>query len=450
MRTYSKEYLDLVEEARAALGDDAPPVEQIVEMPHIKVFTDELKAFEGPNGARVFRCTASSTITDLHGDDMTEGCVRDMATQAKRGPTGKGLTIFLNHRYSVPEDVAGKVINSAVLTRDKNGDGLEIWDMDYEVRLATGSARIDQTWNLIKNDEIALGISIGAYILDYEYKDKEAGFWGGLIINKVLLVETSIVGIPANQRSWIQNAVISIGKSLGIEEKQIRRVLDGKEARPMGTIGIQNSTITTQNSTTGSVVPQSLMPAIEAAIRGEDAPDVQNDAPAATDTVADGSTDTTDTESVEAQADTQEVVAEAAPVEESPAEQTSDEDQTPDEETTVEASTALAVVAPDIANSLSEGSTPAVELVLAALEQAAAALTATRAEKAELVEQVSTLTTQLDQAKKDVIDAAEIVELIARTPLGRKTQFAAPVQNFQAKFSAIYDQRFLKLMDEQE
>jgi hypothetical protein len=436
MKTLTKEYLDLVEEARLTLGDDAPPVEQIVEMPHIKVFTGELKAFEATGGARVFRCTASSTITDLHGDDMTESCVRDMATQAKNGPTGKGLTIFLNHSYKVPEDVAGKVVSSAILTRQNNEQGLPVWDMDYEVRLATGNSRIDQTWNLIKNDEIALGISIGAYILDYDYKDKEAGFWGGLNINKVLLVETSIVGIPANQRSWVQNAVISIGKSLGVEEKQIRRVLDGKEARPMGTIGIttlnDNNTYTVSNITVTS-----------------DASPVESDQ--ATDTVADGSTDTTETEATEVLVTEEaEAPAEAAPVEESPAEQTSEETPETDGETTGEASTALAVVAPEIANSVSEGSTPAVELVLAALEQAAAELTATRSEKAALVEEVKSLNAQLVQAKKDVVDAAEIIELIARTPLGRKTQFAAPVQNFQSKFSAIYDERFLKLMDEQE
>lgn len=411
-------YVDLVEEAMLTLGESAPDtVEHILQLPKVKLFTGALKAYETAGGKRVFRATASSTIKDLHGDLMTEDCVRDMALQARNGPTGKGLTIFLNHKYNVPEDVAGKVSASQVLNRDNDEAGLPIWDMDYEIALATGSARLDQTWNLIHNDEITLGISIGAYILEYDFVDKEEGFWGGLIINRVLLVETSIVGIPANQRSWVQNSVIAIGKSLGFEEKQIRRVLDGKEARPL---------MKTASVDTGSIIPEAVIPAIEAHIKGEE-PEIP--------------TETTSTDEVQE-------VAEAAPETESPAEATTeDTDEVPVEETTEAQAPALVVEATDPALLLNSGSTPTVELVLAALEQAAATLSAERAEKANLQVKYDALVAERDQAVKDRNDAAEIIAIVARSPLGRKTQFQAPVQSFRAKFGDIYDEAFLKLLE---
>lgn len=422
---------DLIDQALLSAGEIAPDTaEQLLSLPKIKVFTDALKAYETPSGQRVFRCTASSTIKDLHGDFMTEDCVRDMARQAKNGPTGNGLTIFLNHSYKVPEDVAGKVMSAQTLTRENDEGGLPIWDMDYEVRLASGTPRLDQTWNLIKNEEITLGISIGAYILEYDFIDKEEGYWGGLVINKVLLVETSIVGIPANQRSWIQNGVIAIGKSLGFEEKTIRRVLDGKEAPPVMTKSIEAVA-------NASVITASAVTDDEDLVVTAQAPTSDNPAPEAD-------------EAPEA-----EVIADAAPetesTDEQPTEATPDETagETP-EEVTDSDDPALADVAPEIALSLEAGSTPAVELVLAALETAAAQVRTLRTEKAELEDRIKVLTDERDQAIKDRDDAAEIIEAVAKAPLGRKTQFQAPVSSFQARFAGIYDQAFLKLLDETE
>ena len=435
-------YVDLVEEAMLTLGESAPDtVEEILKLPKVKLFTGALKAYETSGGRRVFRATASSTIKDLHGDLMTEDCIRDMALQARNGPTGNGLTIFLNHRYNVPEDVAGKVAGSQVLNRENDEAGLPIWDMDYEISLASGSARLDQTWNLIHNDGITLGISIGAYILEYDFVDKEEGFWGGLIINKVLLVETSIVGIPANQRSWIQNGVIAIGKSLGIEEKTIRRVLDGKEARPM--------TLKTASTDTVTVAPQIINDGDSVIhVPGKTAEVDVVYAKESNDVLL-ASLREKAVEAPEApSADEAQEPAEAAPETESPAEPIEETSETPDVETTeADAAPALDVVAPDIALSLNSGSTPTVELVLAALEQAAATLSTVRAEKAILQVKYDEVVAERDQAIQDRNDAAEIIAIVARSPLGRKTQFVAPVQSFRTKFGDIYDQAYLKLMD---
>jgi hypothetical protein len=462
----------LLEEILEAAGDDAPEsVDALLALPKIKVFTDALKASEVA-GKRAFRCTASSTITDLHGDYMTEECVRDMAAQAKRGPTGKGLTIFLNHKYNIPEDVAGKVAGTQVLTRAKDDNGADIWDMDYDVVLAKGpeGGRLDQVWSLIADDEITMGISIGAYILEYDFIDKDEGFWGGLIINKVLLVETSIVGIPANQRSWVQNGVIAIGKSLGFAEKQIRRVLDGKETSPlMKTASLKDGidvpaiTVTDDgeriHSTTkdadGNVVMKSetfdtILTRLKDTATKETCPECGGNSDKC-DCKAAPSPVTESVESTEEAAP--EVTADAAPATESTDEQPTEATaETTDGEITeaAPAVSALAEAAPDIALSLTAGSTPAVELVLAALESAAEMLKTTRTEKATLQAKYDEQATQLEQAIKDRDFAAEIIEIVARSPLGRKTQFQEPVESFVARFKGIYDESYLKLLSESE
>lgn len=433
--TFSVATWDAIDEAIASSDGLSPDqLEQIKLLPKLKFITGEFeaedKAFDGIL-RKTLHCTASSTITDLHGDSMTQECVEDMARQAR-----KGLTIYLNHKYSVPEDVFGKVFAAqARRAIDLDENKQEIWDLDYDIVLTKNNARVDQTYRMVKDDGIRLGVSIGAYILEYDFKDEEAGFWGGLIINRVLLVETSIVGIPANQRSWVQNGVIAIGKHLGFEEKQIRRVLDGKEAVPTmktETADVIEKTEESEPSEAMEVCEDCGLTPDECKCNGKRR---RNDA------------EVEETNSApEAQ-----VEAEAAPEVESPAEPlTESEPDETVEETPAEASADLEEAAPEIALTLAAGSTPAVEMVLAALESAAATLKTVREEKANLQAENEALRAERDQAIKDRDDAAEIIELVARSPLGRKTQFAAPVQSFVARFSGIYDAGFLKLIEPKE
>lgn len=187
--------------------------------PQFKIVTGALKAVDSPDGRRVLHCTASSTITDRHGDEITEDCIRDMSKQAVE----KSMTIFLNHHYIVPEDVIAKTYATQVLNRVKTDDGAQIWDLDLDIEMVNSNPRADKTWDLLKGDMVKLGVSIGAMIEDWEYIDKDAGFWGGLRIKKVDLLEASIVGIPANQRSWVQNAVKAIKSfttSANVEENE--------------------------------------------------------------------------------------------------------------------------------------------------------------------------------------------------------------------------------------
>jgi hypothetical protein len=205
-----------------------PTKSQLESEPRFKIFTGALKAYTTPEGRKAIHCTASSNIEDLHGDTMTDDCVRDMSAQA----IAKSMNIFLNHSYDVPEDVFGTTIGSDVVIR---ADGTTPYvDMDLDVRVDETNPRAVQTYAAIHgpngDDGVKLGVSIGAMVEEWEFKDKEKGFWGGMTIKKVNLLEASIVGIPANPRSWVRNGVFAIGKSMGMEDSELKKMLDEAKA----------------------------------------------------------------------------------------------------------------------------------------------------------------------------------------------------------------------------
>lgn len=360
--------------------------EDIVEPkgPTFKIFSGALKAFEkevdGQN-RRYLSCTASSTVEDLHGDVMTDDCVMDMAPQAK----SKGMTIFLNHSYKWPEDVFGKTTDARIVNRTANADGKPIYDLDLEIQLNEANERAINSYTAIKEQGIKAGVSIGAMITEWDYRDEEEGFWGGLEIKKVDLLEASIVGIPANQRSWVVNALTALGAP-----KQIVRKALG-------------------------------MPAVTKSEKPSAPVEEEKEAPVE---VTEPITDVEDS---------------AAPSEEL---ETPDEtDDTPAESTddgTEKDSSAPEVVAELKAAGL-DGEL--LEITLGFLEDAAAEVASLRKANADLGEEITDLKRQLNEA-------AEVVETIARTPLGRKAAFATPVADFRQKFGAIYGEQILNLLSE--
>lgn len=190
------------------------------EAPDFKIFSGELqvlKAEDAGDGRRRLKCVASSTMKDLHGDTMTEHCIRSMAKQAP------GLTIFLNHSYRIPEDVFGTVekartrrynaasAKAAGISKDilakAASTGSDVLLLELTVLVDDSNPRAGQSYSSVENG-VTLGVSIGAMITDYD-EDPEAdpeSWWPPLIINDVDLLEASIVGIPANQLSWVEGA----------------------------------------------------------------------------------------------------------------------------------------------------------------------------------------------------------------------------------------------------
>lgn len=213
--------------------------------PDFKIFSGPLQVLNkeaDADGTKKIRCIASSSMKDLHGDTMTEHCIRSMAKQAA------GLTIFLNHEYAIPEDVFGYVEKARTKRMNTTeakaagvsdemifkaaSSGSDVLLLELTIVLDSGSDRAERSYNQMESG-ITLGVSIGALITDYEI-DEEAdtgGWFPPLIINDVDLLEASIVGIPANPLSWVEGAtkgVVMKGVFDGVDKERfddMRRTL---------------------------------------------------------------------------------------------------------------------------------------------------------------------------------------------------------------------------------
>ena len=165
-----------------------------------KIFAPMLKASMGPDGKMRLHGIASSTVKDRHGDTMQPSALVDMERSANNN-----LTIFLNHSYNVPEDVAGHVERALLRSHPQDPD---IHDLAMDIVVNETNDRAVKAWEAI-NGGTQLGLSIGAMIPDGGAdRDRKSGAYS---INHVELLETSLVGVPANPRSWVEYAVKSLG-----------------------------------------------------------------------------------------------------------------------------------------------------------------------------------------------------------------------------------------------
>lgn len=152
-------------------------------------------------GRRRIEGIASSTVVDSHGDEITLQAQRKMVASAL------GLTIFMNHSYSVPEDVFGGVTKADLVKTGETDPktGKPIYDMRFGIDVADSNPRALSTWELLASKKTKLGISIGAMIPEGGATFNKAA--NGFVIDDIDLVEASIVGVPANQRSFVDYAV---------------------------------------------------------------------------------------------------------------------------------------------------------------------------------------------------------------------------------------------------
>ena len=187
-----------------------------------KVYTNALKAYESSSGDLYVTGTTSSTIRDLHGDEMTLNAIKTMADTAKQN-----MTIFLNHNYNVPQDLFGSVKDARVVKRFDADTNSEVYDLDIDVLVCKEDENPEamRAFKAIKRG-VKLGLSIGARV-DRVSKKKDASTGEDTyVIDSVKLMEASVVGIPANQRSYLQNAL----KSLKAAEQSGELVVNHKAA----------------------------------------------------------------------------------------------------------------------------------------------------------------------------------------------------------------------------
>ena len=178
-----------------------------------KIFAPTMIASRGEDGKLRIEGVASSTVRDHHGDQLTKRALQKMAESAK------GLTIFLNHEYRVPEDIFGTV-ERVKLERSGQTDPVtkeEIYDLRFGIVVQKKNPRAVQAFESMEagegKDPTKLGLSIGAMVPDGgAVFDKSKG--GRYIVDDVDLVETSLVSLPANPRSWVEYAVKSLSGKL--------------------------------------------------------------------------------------------------------------------------------------------------------------------------------------------------------------------------------------------
>jgi len=155
--------------------------------------------------------TASSTMEDLKGSVIsTEAQVIMMeklrGLAKKMSDVNSGMTAWLSHEYTVPEDCLGAFTAASIVSRaDSNGQ--EFIDLDIECRLVDFSSnpRAEAAYKQVQ-DGIRHGWSIGAYFKDIEWLSDDPDsedFWKYKVTD-IELLEISLVGIPANQRAWVR------------------------------------------------------------------------------------------------------------------------------------------------------------------------------------------------------------------------------------------------------
>jgi len=398
--------------------------------PKFQIFTGLLKAYEGEDGSKRFRTTASSTISDLAKDEILVPGIEQMAQKAKGN-----LTIFLNHEYRVPEDVLGSVEDTSMHTRGVDSEGNPIVDLDFDVRLNEANPRAVQTYEAIKSG-VKLGTSIGAIVRSAE---KKKG--GGLRISELELLEASIVGIPANPRSWVQYAVKSIN---ALNDEEATHFLIDEDSV------IKDVAEVLEELTEKAGCPDCG--------KGHDAKGCNNpfhkDAPEADVAVVEPDkeastvavTVTVDSESTQdaLQSPPEPVLPTLADEDRADVPVEPDSNELGDT-ITVSADDPELVKAEDVEGDRDEAAlmdlfqTADFAAVVAKLQDVVRELT----EKDRMLRKT---VVERDEAKENLIVAKQIIDRIADLPVGRKTRFSGAVSEFRTKFPQ-YDDEFMKFLE---
>lgn len=354
-----------------------------------QILSGLLKAYEADDGKPRLKTTASSTVQDHGRDRMFLSAIEQMAASAK-----ENMTIFLNHSYEVPEDVLGSVEDVEIRQAGTGPDGI-IYDLDFDVRVNETNPRAMSTWAAIRSG-VKLGTSIGAIVRDW---DKNSD--GGWDIKAVDLMEASIVGIPANPRSWVHYAVKSL-----------------EAADPETITVITASTGASTTSDSSSITFKALCPecdhpedecGADCACQKETTPELVKEQPG----------EASNEPTLEASAQEAEISApEAAP-----------QADAPEQEATI-----VAAVEPDTLKIAEH-----IETLVSRIKSLLGEVEEEREIRLELQE-------RLDEADANLMVAKQIIERIADLPLPRKARMQA-VAEFNSRVSGVYGEDFLKMLE---
>jgi hypothetical protein len=164
--------------------------------PDFELYTAGMES--DPRNNRLVHMVGSSTEKDMQGDIMSLHALNDMTSAQPN------MTIWLNHDYTLPDSIFGSVVGAPGI-RQKSG----IADLELTVDVELDNPNASKVKRYVDNGR-KLGCSIGCMVTKYEVPDENDGEdWidRNIIIHGVYVVEYSVVGIPCNQRSWVENAV---------------------------------------------------------------------------------------------------------------------------------------------------------------------------------------------------------------------------------------------------
>lgn len=381
-------------------------------MNDFKIFVPLLKASQSADGKRRLHGIASSTVRDRHGDLITLSALSEMERSANNN-----LTIFLNHEYKVPEDVAGSVERASI----RRSDDADVHDLVFDIVVNEANPRAVAAWDAIEGGT-QLGLSIGARIPDGgATRDKQSGRY---TIDHVDLLETSLVGVPANPRSWIDYAVKSLNNapdgSLYISES-------GVEDEKPDEQETQSETEDTSDD------PEQVIDEIE---KADEADVHEHEHERDSDVVhAPDATDTDDASENAPLTKGDELTDHSADEADTPEPAPQDAPESQPENGDAFAEEAMkALVEPTVVASL-KSSSDLLGAVTRELTETKALLEATAAERDKAVE----------AARKVLSETAMLMERLAATPMGRKTTVVEVVNRFDG-LTAVYGEEFMKML----
>ncbi len=156
---------------------------------------------------------------------MSLDALKTMAETARQN-----MTVFLNHNYNVPEDLFGSATDAQIVRRYDSETNEEVYDLDLNIRVVNEDENPEalRAYRAIKRG-VKLGLSIGARVEKARRKAAEGDKPESILIEKVRLLEASVVGIPANQRSYLQNAVKSL-RSGSVDISELEGVIEEEKA----------------------------------------------------------------------------------------------------------------------------------------------------------------------------------------------------------------------------
>lgn len=405
--------------------------------------TEKLKATKADDGKMRIRGIASSTVRDHHGDLMERSALQDMILAA-----ADNMTIFLNHQYRVPEDIFGSVEAARLKRVNEATEDADFYHtMLLDIVVDEANPRAVKTWQHIENGT-KLGLSIGAMIpRDGWSYDEEKELY---VIHHVVLLETSVVSIPANPKSWITNAIKAIKGFQGLDDGE-GETEDEKVFQWDATALIDQRNATVEVEEDIDVDEKELDP-----VEGENAElaeRVEEDDPSVDHQVDDqdeayeASTepDTTDNADEELEGDSLDVTESAEPTSQE-APEAAPENEDGAAEAAEEVTAGLEDEGPDL-SSLSGIIDNLKALTAQATEGASLEETvkALEAEKQARAEQQQLIDDLMKVCGQTLVGLKQATELLSKTPRGRKTHFVAEAKSVTDGLEGVFNQKAMSI-----